>query len=122
MKAVLRHILRLKRDYANLPFFEHLRNRALSPEERLSFFPCMAPFILSFGDLNRYVLRVEPTDDPHQAMINAHTHEDDHHWPWYPRTSPSSATTSRVRPPTRCGGCGATRARRAACSRTASPI
>jgi hypothetical protein len=83
MKAVLRHILRLKRDYANLPFFEHLRNRALSPEERLSFFPCMAPFILSFGDLNRYVLRVEPTDDPHQAMINAHTHEDDHHWPWY---------------------------------------
>lgn len=43
----------------------------------------LAPFILSFGDLNRYVLRVEPTDDPHQAMINAHTHEDDHHWPWY---------------------------------------
>lgn len=83
MKAVLQHILRRKRDYANLPFFEHLRDDALPAAQRLSFFPCMAPFILGFGDLNRHVLRVEPTDDPHQAMINAHTYEDDHHWPWY---------------------------------------
>lgn len=43
----------------------------------------MASFILSFGDLNRFVLRVEPTDDPCQEMINKHTYEDDHHWPWY---------------------------------------
>jgi len=83
MKQVLQHILRAKRDYARLPFFEFLRDETLSPERRLSFFPCMAPFILSFGDLNRHVLRVEPTDDPHQKMINAHSYEDDHHWPWY---------------------------------------
>ena len=51
--------------------------------ERLAFFPCMASFIMSFGDLNRLVLRVEPTDDPWLKMINAHTYEDDHHWPWY---------------------------------------
>ncbi len=43
----------------------------------------MASFILSFGDLNRYVLRQEPTSDPHQRMVNDHTYEDDHHWPWY---------------------------------------
>jgi hypothetical protein len=43
----------------------------------------MAPFILSFGDLNRHVLREEPSDDPYVKMINAHTREDDHHWPWY---------------------------------------
>jgi len=83
MKPILQHIFWLKREYARLPFFEHLRNDKLSAVERLSFFPCMAPFILSFGDLNRYVLRVEPTTDPYQAMINAHTYEDDHHWPWY---------------------------------------
>jgi hypothetical protein len=83
MKPVLQHILRLKRDYARLPFFDHLRDASLSATERLSFFPCMAPFILSFGDLNRHMLRVEPTDDPHQRLINEHTHEDDHHWPWY---------------------------------------
>ena len=83
MKAVLQHILRKKRDYATLPFFDHLRDERLTARERLAFFPCMAPFIMSFGDLNRHVLRVEPSEDPHQAMINAHTHEDDHHWPWY---------------------------------------
>ena len=83
MKAVLQHILRLKRDYARLPFFDHLRNEELPAVERLSFFPCMAPFILSFGDLNRHVLRLEPSNDPYLKMINAHTYEDDHHWPWY---------------------------------------
>ncbi|MFK0734565.1 MAG: hypothetical protein ACIWVG_26010 [Gloeotrichia echinulata HAB0833] len=38
---------------------------------------------MSFGDLNRYVMRVEPTSDPYQAMVNKHSYEDDHHWPWY---------------------------------------
>jgi hypothetical protein len=83
MRTVLQHILLRKRAYARLPFFDHLRDDTLPAADRLSFFPCMAPFILAFGDLNRYVLRVEPTDDPYLAMINAHTYEDDHHWPWY---------------------------------------
>ena len=83
MKPVLQHIFRLKRAYAKLPFFDYLRDEDLSVRQRLSFFPCMAGFIMSFGDLNRYVLRVEPSDDPHQKMINAHSYEDDHHWPWY---------------------------------------
>lgn len=83
MKTVLQHILRHKREYARLPFFEHLRDDSLGARERLSFFPAMAPFIMAFGDFNRYVLRDEASDDPHQQMINAHSREDDHHWPWY---------------------------------------
>ncbi|HQX58245.1 MAG TPA: hypothetical protein PLT77_03890 [Burkholderiaceae bacterium] len=83
MKPVLQHIFRLKRDYARLPFFDFLRDEALSTRERLAFFPSMASFIMAFGDLNRLVLREEPTDDPYLEMINAHTYEDDHHWPWY---------------------------------------
>jgi hypothetical protein len=83
MKPVLRHIFQLKRRYETLPFFDFLRDDSRSPSERLAFFPCMASFILSFGDLNRHVLRQEPTDDPHQRMVNEHTYEDDHHWPWY---------------------------------------
>lgn len=83
MKPVLQHIFSRKRAYARLPFFDFLRDDTLAVRERLAFYPCMAPFILSFGDLNRYVLRVEPSDDPHQRMLNAHSHEDDHHWPWY---------------------------------------
>ena len=83
MKPVLRHIFALKRRYETLPFFDFLRDEARTPAARLAFFPCMASFILSFGDLNRYVLRQEPTSDPHQRMVNEHTYEDDHHWPWY---------------------------------------
>jgi hypothetical protein len=83
MKPVLKHIFLRKRDYAKLAFFDFLRDDKLSTRERLAFFPCMASFIMSFGDLNRLVLRIEPTDDPWLKMINAHTYEDDHHWPWY---------------------------------------
>jgi hypothetical protein len=83
MKTVLQKILRLKREYAQLPFFDYLRDASRPATERLAFFPCMAPFILAFGDLNRHVLRCEPTTDLHQKRVNAHTYEDDHHWPWY---------------------------------------
>jgi hypothetical protein len=83
MKPVLKHIFQLKREYAQLPFFDFLRDDNLTTRDRLAFFPCMASFIMSFGDLNRLVLRTEPTDDPWLKMINAHTYEDDHHWPWY---------------------------------------
>lgn len=83
MKDVLKHILRRKRDYAALSFFQFLRDETLTVRDRLSFFPCMAPFILSFGDLNAQVLRVEPPADAYQSMINEHSYEDDHHWPWY---------------------------------------
>lgn len=83
MKPILQYIFQHKRRYADLPFFDFLRDSTRTAHERLAFFPCMAPFILAFGDFNRYVLRSEPTADPHQQLINQHSYEDDHHWPWY---------------------------------------
>lgn len=83
MKTVLQKIFALKRDYAVLPLFRFMRDERVDAADRLAFFPCMAHFILSFGDLNRYVLRREPAADAHQARVNQHTYEDDHHWPWY---------------------------------------
>jgi hypothetical protein len=83
MKEVLRHIFGKKRVYHHLPLFEWMRNEALSPRERLAFYPCMAHFIMSFGDLNKFVLREARPGDLYQDMVNAHTLEDDHHWPWY---------------------------------------
>jgi hypothetical protein len=83
MKQVLRHIFTKKRMYDRLPFFTWLRDGNLTAKERLAFYPCMAPFILSFGDLNKFVLRAERPGDMFQDMVNAHTLEDDHHWPWY---------------------------------------
>jgi hypothetical protein len=83
MKYVLKRILENKRTYANLPLFQYMRDSNLTEEERLGFYPCMAHFILSFGDINKYMLREEPTTDIYQQQVNIHTYEDDHHWPWY---------------------------------------
>lgn len=83
MRTVMREIFQAKKHYATLPLFEFMREEALTPRQRLGFFPCMAPFILAFGDLNKYVMRDERSTDPHQRLVNAHTYEDDHHWPWY---------------------------------------
>jgi hypothetical protein len=83
MKAVMREMAQAKRHYSKLPLFEFLRCETLPPRDRLSFLPCMAPFILAFSDLNRFVLRDETSQDPHQQLVNEHTREDDHHWPWY---------------------------------------
>jgi hypothetical protein len=83
MKAVMRELAQAKRHYSKLPLFEFLRSESIPPRDRLAFYPCMAPFILAFSDLNRFVLRDEDTKDPHQRLINEHTREDDHHWPWY---------------------------------------
>lgn len=57
MKAVLQKIWRNKQTYANLPLFQYMRDGSLTEEERLGFYPCMAHFILSFGDINKYILR-----------------------------------------------------------------
>jgi hypothetical protein len=83
MRSVLQAILQAKRPYADRPLFQLMRDEARSPRERLAFFPCMAPFILAFGDLNKYVMRDEASTDPLQVLVNRHTYEDDHHWPWY---------------------------------------
>ncbi|HTQ02435.1 MAG TPA: hypothetical protein VMI54_01220 [Polyangiaceae bacterium] len=83
MKDVLRHIFEKKRAYEQLPLFGWMRDERLEPSERLAFYPCMAHFILTFGDLNKFVLRERNAADSYQQMVNDHTLEDDHHWPWY---------------------------------------
>lgn len=83
MKYILKKILENKQAYSNLPLFQYMRDSSLTEEQRLGFYPCMAHFILSFGDINKYMLREEPTIDIYQQQVNIHTYEDDHHWPWY---------------------------------------
>ncbi len=83
MKEVLALIEQKKQEFAQLPLFEFMQDKSIDPRQRLAFAPCLAPFALSFGDLNKYVFREEPTSDPIQAIINKHTYEDDHHWVWF---------------------------------------
>lgn len=83
MKTVLKHIFEKKREYQRLPLFERMRDEGIDALDRLAFYPCMAHFILTFGDINKYMLRYETAETLHHSMVNTHTLEDDHHWPWY---------------------------------------
>jgi hypothetical protein len=83
MKQILAYIENKKHEFSRLPFFEYMRDQSIAPKQRLAFAPCAAPFIMSFGELNRLVFRDELSDDPIQTIINQHTYEDDHHWLWF---------------------------------------
>lgn len=83
MKEVLELIETKRQEFIRLPFFAFLKDRSIDLKKRASGIPFWAHFVMSFKDLNVYVLRQEPTDDPIQAMINQHTYEDASHWVWY---------------------------------------
>ncbi|MEM9091794.1 MAG: hypothetical protein AAGC93_24020 [Cyanobacteria bacterium P01_F01_bin.53] len=83
MKQVLNHIQLKKQAYEQLPFFNFVRDSSIDPLRRLAWAPYAAPFIMGFIDLNKYVFRVEPTEDPLQEILNRHTYEDDRHWRWF---------------------------------------
>lgn len=83
MKSILEYIARKKQLFSQLPFFDYLRDESIDPRQRLAFSPCAAPFIMSFGELNKNVFRDEGSTDPLQSIINKHTYEDDHHWIWF---------------------------------------
>lgn len=83
MKEVLALIEKRKQEFAQLPFFKFLQDKSIDPRQRLAWAPCVAPFAMGFGELNKYFLRDDDSDDPIQKIINRHTREDDHHWLWY---------------------------------------
>jgi hypothetical protein len=83
MNKVFALIAEKKQDFAQLAFFNFLKDQTLDCKYRLSFAPCFAPFVMGFAELNKYVWREEPTDDPIQAIVNQYTYEDDHHWIWF---------------------------------------
>jgi hypothetical protein len=83
MREVLAAITVRKQAFARLPFFAFLADESLEPEQRLVFYPCMAHWIMSFADLNKYFLRAESAGDEYQQRVNAFSHEDDDHWLLY---------------------------------------
>lgn len=83
MKSVMAHIMRQKVNFQKLPLFAMMRDASLAPRERLTFMRRTAFFIMSFGDINRHLLRDDTSTDPNQLRINAHANEDANHWRWY---------------------------------------
>jgi hypothetical protein len=80
MKRVRQHIEQRKAELARSPFISFLEDASVEPRRRLSFAPCMAPLVMGFADLNKYILRDEASEDPLQQLVNTYTREDDGHW------------------------------------------
>ncbi|MDF5716894.1 MAG: hypothetical protein PUP93_24260 [Rhizonema sp. NSF051] len=83
MKKVLALIEQKKQAFAQLKLFQYLQDKSINPKQRLAWAPCLAPFAMGFGQLIKYDIRKEPTNNPIQKLINKHTYEDDHHWIWF---------------------------------------
>jgi thioredoxin reductase len=83
MRDIIAAIEKHKQEFARLPLFQYMRDKSIDPLQRLAFAPCAAPFVMSFGDINKNVLRDEPTTDNIQQIVNKHTYEDSHHWQWF---------------------------------------
>lgn len=83
MQEIIAFIEKQNQEYTQLPLFAFLENESIPPTQRLSFAPCIAHFIMSFGDLNKYVFREKEAVTKAQQVINEHTYEDDHHWAWF---------------------------------------
>jgi len=83
MEKVLALIEKKKQEFASSGLFEFMRDQSIDPRQRLAFAPCVAHFVMSSGEFNKYVFREEPTNDPLQVIVNNHTYEDEHHWLWF---------------------------------------
>ena len=106
-----------ERAYSTRPFFQFLRDESYTARERLAFVPCMAPFVLDFGDLNAHVLRDETSTDPLQALVNRPHVRGRSPLAVVPRgRRRGSATITCGRPRTCCGRSTATAPPSTACS------
>lgn len=83
MRQVLQLIHEREQEFAELPFFQFLKDTAIDPYQRVVWFPCLAHFAMSFKDLNNDVLRDESSSSGIQLMLNQHALEDGSHWKWY---------------------------------------
>lgn len=83
MKKLLDYIDEKNQEFGRCKIFGWLSDERIKPEERLNFAPYMAHFVFSFMDINRFVLRDINGSDELQQLVNIHTNEDSHHWPWY---------------------------------------
>lgn len=83
MQAVLQLIQQKQQEFAQLPLFKFLDDSNVDPKQKLTFAPYFAFFVMSYAEMNKHILRVEPTNDEIQALINNHTYEEESHWTWF---------------------------------------
>lgn len=83
MKEVQALINAKKEEFAELPLFAFMRRQDLDPWQRVAWAPAFAPYVHTFGDINKYVFPIQPADTQLKRMINNHAAEDGKHWHWF---------------------------------------
>ena len=83
MERLFEFIERKKQDYVQLPLFTFMQDQAIPPLQRLGFAPCMAHFIMSFGDLNRHAFREQETAHQLHDLLDEYTNNGNRHWSWF---------------------------------------
>ncbi|WP_243147099.1 hypothetical protein [Scytonema sp. UIC 10036] len=68
MNSIIQLIEEKKQDFSQVPLFKFMRDQSINHKKRLAWAPYAAPFIMNFGELNKYVFRQEPTTDPIQEL------------------------------------------------------
>ena len=82
MKTLLDIIEKKNQEFAELPFFDYMKDESVEPRQKLAFAPVITPLALEFSELCKRVLRQEPTTNKIQEMVNRHTYEEHFHWQW----------------------------------------
>ncbi len=83
MKEIQAVIDLKKQEFARLPLFSFMRRKDLTPWQRVAWAPAFAPYVHTFGDINRYIFPIHPADTKLKKMINNHAAEDGKHWHWF---------------------------------------
>lgn len=65
------------------PLFKYLTDDSLSLDERLKFLPYISHFVMSFADINKYILPFKSPCNDLERAVNTHAEEDAEHWPWF---------------------------------------
>lgn len=83
MRRVLDTLEQRTNELEDHPLFAFLKDDTIDCRKRLSFAPNVAHFAMTFSDLYAHVLKVEPTTDRYQELVNSHAREDEDHWKWF---------------------------------------
>lgn len=83
MKEVLGYIETQENKFAQLPFFQFLKDNNIDTCQRLYWLHCLADFAMSFKDLNKDIFKDKFSDYPWQKMLHSNSLADGSHWQEY---------------------------------------
>lgn len=72
-----------KNIFGKHPFFNYLKESSVPLNKRLSFLPYISHFVMTFSDINKYVLPFKTPMNELELAVNTHAKEDSNHWPWF---------------------------------------